>query len=48
MATLSEGDLIGLAGVYGFVACLEAVTPGAIDNLVIPLVVGGYLHALGV
>ncbi|OGS42001.1 MAG: hypothetical protein A3K67_06160 [Euryarchaeota archaeon RBG_16_62_10] len=34
--------------VSGFVACLEAVTPGAIDNLVIPLAVGGLLHIMGV
>jgi dolichol kinase len=32
----------------GMVTCLEAVTPGQVDNLVIPLVVGGYLHVLGV
>lgn len=34
--------------VAGMVACLEAVTPGQVDNLVIPLVVAGYLHMLGV
>jgi len=34
--------------VAGLVTCLEAVTPGQIDNLVIPLVIGGYLHMLGV
>ena len=34
--------------VAGIVTCLEAVTPGEVDNLVIPLVVGGYLHMLGV
>jgi len=34
--------------VGSFVTCLEAVTPGNVDNLVIPLVVGGYLHMLGV
>jgi len=40
--------LLFAASVAGMVACLEAVTPGKIDNLVIPLVVGGYLHILGV
>jgi len=35
-------------GVAGFIAILEAVTPGRIDNLVIPLVVGGFLHIMGV
>jgi phytol kinase len=35
-------------GVAGFVAFLEAVTPGAIDNLVIPLVVAGFMHTVGV
>ena len=34
--------------VAAFVTCLEAVTPGKIDNLVIPLVVAAYLHILGV
>jgi dolichol kinase len=36
------------AAVAGFVACLEAIAPGEIDNLVIPLVLAGYLHMLGV
>jgi dolichol kinase len=36
------------AAVAGIVTCLEAVTPGRIDNLVIPLSVGLYLHMLGV
>ncbi len=36
------------AAVAAFVTCLEAITPGKIDNLVIPLVVAAYLHALGV
>ncbi|OGS43777.1 MAG: hypothetical protein A3K76_04065 [Euryarchaeota archaeon RBG_13_57_23] len=31
-----------------FIACLEAVTPGSVDNLVIPLVVAAFLHGLGV
>lgn len=29
------------------VACLEAITPGAIDNLVLPLLVGLFLHVIG-
>jgi phytol kinase len=36
------------AAVAGFVACLEAIAPGEIDNLVIPLVLAGCLHMLGV
>ncbi len=40
--------LLFAVSLAGMVACLEAVTPGKIDNLVIPLVVGGYLHMLGV
>lgn len=34
--------------VGGFVACLEAMTPGSVDNLVIPLVVAGFMHVMGV
>ncbi len=34
--------------VGGFVAFLEAITPGEIDNLMIPLVTAGFLHTLGV
>jgi dolichol kinase len=34
--------------VAGFVACLEAVTPGSVDNLIIPLVVAGFMHVMGV
>ncbi len=33
--------------VAGIVCLLEALTPGSIDNLVIPLVVAGYLHTIG-
>ena len=40
--------LLFAASVAGIVTCLEAVTPGKVDNLVIPLAVGGYLHMLGV
>ena len=36
------------AAVAGIVTCLEAVTPGKIDNLVIPITIGLYLHMLGV
>jgi dolichol kinase len=36
------------ASVGAFVSCLEAVTPGKVDNLVVPLVTGGYLCLLGV
>lgn len=48
--TATQPDLVMLfaASVGGFVACLEAVTPGRIDNLVVPLVTGGYLYLLGV
>jgi len=34
--------------VAGFVAFLEAVTPGSVDNLVMPLVVAGFMHVMGV
>lgn len=34
-------------GIAGFISIVEAVTPGKIDNLVIPLVVGGFLHIMG-
>lgn len=40
--------LLFAASVAGMVACVEAVTPGEIDNFVIPLAIGGYLHMLGV
>lgn len=40
--------LLFAVSVAGIVACIEAITPGKIDNLVIPLFVGGYLHMLGV
>lgn len=37
------------APVMGFFVCfLEAVTPGSVDNLVIPLVVAGFLRVMGV
>jgi len=31
-----------------FVALLEAITPGMVDNLIVPLVVAGFLHTIGV
>jgi len=34
--------------VAGIVTFLEAVTPGSIDNLVLPLVIAGFLHLMGV
>lgn len=34
--------------IAGMVTCIEAVTPGQVDNLVIPLIIGGYLYFLGV
>jgi dolichol kinase len=34
--------------VAGFVTLVEAITPGAVDNLVIPLVVAGFMHVMGV
>ncbi len=34
--------------VAGFVAFIEAVTPGSVDNLVIPLVVAGFMHVMGI
>ncbi|MFY9605201.1 MAG: phosphatidate cytidylyltransferase [Thermoplasmata archaeon] len=36
------------ASVAGFVALVEAVTPGSVDNLVIPMVVAGFMHIMGV
>lgn len=46
--TQPEMVLLFSASVAGLVTVLEAATPGAVDNLVIPLVVGCYLHVLGV
>lgn len=46
--TLPELLALFAVGVSGLTAMLEAVTPGSVDNLVIPLVLGGFLHALGV
>ena len=43
-----ENPLMFALAVGGFVACLEAVTPGRVDNLVVPLVTGGFLCLLGV
>jgi len=35
-------------GVACFIAVIEAVAPGKVDNLVLPLAVGGLLHLMGV
>ena len=35
-------------GMAAFITVLEAVVPGKVDNLVLPLVVGGFLHMMGV
>jgi phytol kinase len=41
--------LLLFAPVMALLVCiLEAVTPGSIDNIVIPLVVAGFLHIMGV
>lgn len=34
-------------GIGLLVFCLEAITPGTIDNLVLPLLVGFFLHVIG-
>lgn len=47
-STAPDMLLLFALAVGGLVTCLEAVTPGQIDNLVIPLTVGTYLHILGV
>ncbi len=47
-STAPDMLLLFALAVGGLVTCLEAVTPGQIDNLVIPLAVGAYLHILGV
>ena len=46
----SQPELLSMFAVVigAFVALLEAITPGAVDNLVIPLVVAGFLHMMGV
>jgi len=46
----SQPELLPMFAVVmgAFVALLEAITPGAVDNLVIPLVVAGFLHMMGV
>lgn len=45
---LPELWLLFAVAVGAFVCVLEAITPGSIDNLVVPLATGGYLMALGV
>jgi phytol kinase len=47
-ATVPANTVLLALAIGGFVACLEAVTPGRLDNLVVPLVTGGYLYVLGV
>ena len=47
-ATAPDNPLMFAFAVGGLVACLEAVTPGRVDNLVVPLVTGTYLCLLGV
>jgi phytol kinase len=46
--TVPDTPLLFAAALGGFVASLEGITPGSIDNLVIPLVVALFLHGLGV
>ncbi len=46
--TEPEFIIVFAFAVAGFVALLEAVTPGSIDNLVLPLIVAGWLHVMGV
>lgn len=48
VTTSPESPLMFALAVGGFVACLEAITPGRVDNLVVPLATGGYLCLLGV
>ena len=42
-----KDTLMFALAVGGFVSVLEAIAPGKIDNLVVPLVTGGYLMILG-
>ena len=35
------------AGIALLVSCLEAITPGMIDNIVLPLIIGIFLHMIG-
>ncbi|MGQ9588211.1 MAG: hypothetical protein ACUVT7_07520, partial [Thermoplasmata archaeon] len=43
-----EMNLLFALAVAALATFIEAATPGAVDNLVIPLIIGGYLHVLGV
>jgi dolichol kinase len=43
-----DDTLLFALAVGAFVSCLEAVSPGKIDNLVVPLTTGAYLALLGV
>ncbi len=46
--TQPELLILFAVAVAGVVAFLEAVTPGSIDNLVLPLFIAGWLHMMGV
>lgn len=43
-----DDALLFAVAVGAFVAVLEAITPGSVDNLTVPLLTGGLLMALGV
>ncbi|HUV60873.1 MAG TPA: hypothetical protein VMW71_01715 [Thermoplasmata archaeon] len=43
-----DNTLLFALAVGAFVSCLEAVSPGKMDNLVVPLTTGAYLALLGV
>ncbi|MDH3365811.1 MAG: phosphatidate cytidylyltransferase [Thermoplasmata archaeon] len=43
-----DDTLLFALAVGAFVSCLEAVSPGRLDNLIVPLATGAYLALLGV
>jgi dolichol kinase len=43
-----DSTLMFALAIGAFVSCLEAVSPGKLDNLVVPLTTGAYLALLGV
>ncbi|UCE45952.1 MAG: hypothetical protein JSU93_03570 [Methanobacteriota archaeon] len=43
-----DDTLLFALAVAAFVSCLEAISPGSVDNLTVPLITGGYLVILGV
>ena len=47
-STLPELMPLFAVVIGALVAIVEAITPGAVDNLVIPLLIGGFLHMIGV